>query len=150
MCNADPGHRDCRSSFAMPKTEVFSRPQSERMMQMHQLITNGEFPNCGVAYVKLIRRGCINSDLIRDLGYFMSRNEVAILTQDVELARGWSIFALIHPCRVAGAIEKLQPQLSIPMGRLKIPYQSESRHSQLQNRSCNSKQRGMGRSSKHT
>src|SRR4029453_3569611 len=46
----------------------------------------------------------------------MSGNEVANLTQNVELTRGWTFWGLIHPCRVAGANEKLQPHFSIFRG----------------------------------
>jgi hypothetical protein len=35
-----------------------------------------------------------------------------------ELGVGWSHFVLIHPCRVAGATEKLQPFLSNLVGWL--------------------------------
>jgi hypothetical protein len=53
-----------------------------------------------------------------DFEYFMRRNVIANLAQDVESGSGWSNFELIHPCRVAGANNKLQPILSNPVERL--------------------------------
>jgi hypothetical protein len=54
----------------------------------------------------------------RNLRHQEGRNVIANLPQDGELGTGWSSFALIHPCRVAGANKKLQPFLSNPVGPL--------------------------------
>jgi len=50
--------------------------------------------------------------------HLVRRNKIANLAQHVALGAGWNLFELIHPCRVAGANEKLQPFLSNPVGRL--------------------------------
>src|SRR5664280_311095 len=50
-----------------------------------------------------------------NLGYFMHRNVIANLPQDVDLGAGWNPFELIHPCRVAGANKKFQPIFSNPV-----------------------------------
>jgi hypothetical protein len=53
-----------------------------------------------------------------DFGNRVRRNKIANLAQHVALGAGWTLFELIHPCRVAGANKKLQPFLSNPVGWL--------------------------------
>jgi hypothetical protein len=62
--------------------------------------------------------GCPTANGTGDFGYFVRRNVIAVLAQDVELGPGWNLFELIHPCRVAGANKKFQPPFSNPVERL--------------------------------
>ena len=57
----------------------------------------------------------------------MLGNKIANLAQDAELGPGWGSFALIHPCRGAGAYKQFQPNPSISMGRLWIRITKASR-----------------------